>query len=267
MATDPTGRPTSPQSRRAERACRKRPAGISWMHFTRMGAYDAGHEIPIIVARRGVLRLRRARQALSGRPLGAVLRQRRPRPRGARRGCRAARSKELGFFTNWSYAHPKAIELAARIADAAPGDLNRVFFTSGGSEAVESALEAGAPVPQAHRQRRCKHKIIARETRLPRHHLRRALDHRHHPLCAASSSRWCRAPTTCPTRTSTAGPRSRDPALGGRRRSSEVIEFEGPETVAAVILEPVQNSGGCFVPPGRLLAARARDLRPATTCC
>ena len=53
----------------------------------------------------------------------------------------ADQAKELGFFTNWSYAHPRAIELAARIAELAPGDLNRVFFTSGGSEAVESALK------------------------------------------------------------------------------------------------------------------------------
>ena len=53
----------------------------------------------------------------------------------------ADQAKELGFFTNWSYAHPPAIELAARIASLAPGDLNRVFFTSGGSEAVESALK------------------------------------------------------------------------------------------------------------------------------
>ena len=53
----------------------------------------------------------------------------------------ADQAKELGFYTNWSYAHPQAIELAARIAELAPGDLNRVFFTSGGSEAVDSALK------------------------------------------------------------------------------------------------------------------------------
>src|SRR5204863_8328695 len=53
----------------------------------------------------------------------------------------ADQARELGFFTNWSYAHPPAIELAARVAALAPGDLNRVFFTSGGSEAVESALK------------------------------------------------------------------------------------------------------------------------------
>jgi adenosylmethionine-8-amino-7-oxononanoate aminotransferase len=47
--------------------------------------------------------------------------------------------RELPFYTNWTYAHPRAIELAAEVASLAPGDLNRVFFCSGGSEAVESA--------------------------------------------------------------------------------------------------------------------------------
>ena len=51
----------------------------------------------------------------------------------------AKQAGELAFFPIWSYAHPKAIELADRLADLAPGDLNRVFFTTGGSEAVESA--------------------------------------------------------------------------------------------------------------------------------
>ena len=109
-----------------------------WMHFTRMGAY-ADHEVPDDRARRGLLRLGRARQALPGRPLRAVLRERRPRPRRSWPRRPRARRKELGFYVNWSYAHPPAIELAARVAALAPGDLNRVFFTSGGSEAVESA--------------------------------------------------------------------------------------------------------------------------------
>src|SRR5689334_24436855 len=62
----------------------------------------------------------------------------------------AEQVKELAFFTNWSYAHPKAIELAARIASLTPGDLNKVFFTSGGSEAVESAIKLSR---QYHRMR------------------------------------------------------------------------------------------------------------------
>ncbi len=51
----------------------------------------------------------------------------------------ARQAQELEFFPLWSYAHPKAIELAERLASYAPGDLNRVFFTTGGGEAVESA--------------------------------------------------------------------------------------------------------------------------------
>ena len=56
----------------------------------------------------------------------------------------ADQGAELGFFTNWSYAHPQAIELATRIATLAPGDLNRVFFTSGGSEAVDRRSSSAA---------------------------------------------------------------------------------------------------------------------------
>jgi adenosylmethionine-8-amino-7-oxononanoate aminotransferase len=45
----------------------------------------------------------------------------------------------LSFNTNWGTAHPPAIRLAAALAERAPGDINRVFFTSGGSESVETA--------------------------------------------------------------------------------------------------------------------------------
>ena len=74
----------------------------------------------------------------------------------------ADQARELGFFTNWTYAHPPAIELAARIAELAPGDLNRVFFTSGGSEAVESAIKLGRQYYKVTGNPN-KYKIIARE--------------------------------------------------------------------------------------------------------
>ncbi len=54
---------------------------------------------------------------------------------------------------------------------------------------------------------------------------------------------------------------NRDP-LWAANAIEERILFEGPETVAAVILEPVQNAGGCFTPARGVLAAGARDLRP-----
>ncbi len=66
----------------------------------------------------------------------------------------AAQVRELGFYTNWSYAHPRAIELAERIAGSRPRDLNRVFFTSGGSEAVESALKLCPQLPPPQRRGR-----------------------------------------------------------------------------------------------------------------
>ncbi len=68
--------------------------------------------------------------------------------------------RELPFYTNWSYAHPRAIELAHELASLAPGDLNRVFFVSGGSEAVESAWKLARQYHAARGERRWK--VVAR---------------------------------------------------------------------------------------------------------
>src|SRR5205807_4078782 len=65
-----------------------------------------------------------------------------------------AQMRELPFYTNWSYAHPRAIELAQEVASLAPGDLNRVFFVSGGSEAVESARKLARQYYQARGSKR-----------------------------------------------------------------------------------------------------------------
>ena len=108
------------------------------MHFTRMGEYTAA-EVPIIVRGDGCYledaNGRRYLDALAGLfsvNIGYSF--------GEEIGQAALEQmRELPFYTNWSYAHPRAIELAAEIASLAPGDLNRVFFCSGGSEAVESA--------------------------------------------------------------------------------------------------------------------------------
>jgi len=64
----------------------------------------------------------------------------------------AKQAETLSFFPLWSYATPTAIELSERIAGYAPGDLNRVFFTTGGGEAVESAWKL--ELLQADRQTR-----------------------------------------------------------------------------------------------------------------
>src|SRR5437868_14989867 len=110
-----------------------------WMHFTRMGSY-ADHDVPVLVRGEGCYVWdEHGKRYLDG--LSALFCVNAGHGRAELGEAAAAQAKELGFYTNWSYAHPPAIELAARIAALAPGDLNRVFFTSGGSEAVESAIK------------------------------------------------------------------------------------------------------------------------------
>src|ERR1700732_2973107 len=108
-----------------------------WLHFTRMSGY-ADHDVPVIVRGSGAYVFdqhgRRYLDGLSGLFVSQVGHG---RQEIAEAGARQA--GELAYFPLWSYAHPKAIELAQRLADLAPGDLNRVFFTTSGSEAVESS--------------------------------------------------------------------------------------------------------------------------------
>ena len=158
MATTPqTVYETGPVTELQEKARRH-----LWMHFTRMGAYDDSHEIPIIVRGEGsYVYDEHGKRYLDG--LSALFCVNAGHGRAEIGEAAAAQVKELGFYTNWSYAHPKAIELAERIAALAPGDLNRVFFTSGGSEAVESAWKLAR---QYHKLtgNPLKTKIISRET-------------------------------------------------------------------------------------------------------
>src|SRR5215510_9750635 len=109
-----------------------------WLHFTRMGGYGED-EIPVIVRGEGChlydANGKRYLDALAG--LFAV---QIGYSHGEEIGQAALEQmRELPFYTNWTYAHPRAIELASEVASLAPGDLNRVFFVSRGSEAVESA--------------------------------------------------------------------------------------------------------------------------------
>jgi adenosylmethionine-8-amino-7-oxononanoate aminotransferase len=225
-----------------------------WMHFTRHGAYE-GAEVPIITRAEGCYVWdEHGKRYLDG--LSALFCVNAGHGRTEIGEAMARQVEELDFFTVWSYAHPRAIELAARIASLAPADLNRVFFTSGGSEAVESALKLAR---NYHRLRGNgqKTKLVAREiayhgtslgalsaTGIP------ALRSQFEPLAPGGlhvantdSYRW---------------PADRDP-LWAADQIEEKILFEGPETVAAVILEPVQNAGGC-IPPQEGYFQRVREI-------
>ena len=215
-----------------------------WLHFARMGAYE-DHEMPIIVRGEGCYVWdEHGNRYLDG--LSGLFCVNAGHGRTELGEAAARQVEELDFYVLWSYGHPRAIELAARIASLAPYDLNRVFFTSGGSEAVESALKLAR---NYHRLRGMgqKHKVIAREIAYHGTSLGALsatgitnLRSQFEPLTPGG----CHVPNTNIYR----WPEDRHP-LWAAEAIAERIEFEGPETVAAVILEPVQNAGGCFVPP------------------
>ena len=214
-----------------------------WMHFTRMGAFDKA-EMPIIARGEGCYVWDvNGKRYLDGLSALFCVNAGHGRPELAQ--AASAQMRELDYYVMWSFAHPRAIELATRIASLTPGDLNRVFFTSGGSEAVESAIKL---VRNFHRVtgNGAKHKLIAREiayhgttlgalsaTGIP--NLRSQFE--------PHTPGGCHVPNTDDYR----WPEDRDP-LWAADKIEERILFEGPETVAAVIIEPVQNAGGCIVP-------------------
>jgi len=219
-----------------------------WLHFTRMAAYGDS-EVPIIVSGDGCYLTdshgTRYLDALAG--LFAV-------QIGYSYGDEVGQAaheqmKELPFYTNWSYAHPRAIELAHEVAQLAPGDLNRVFFVSGGSEAVESAWKLARQYHAARGERRWK--AIGRRTAY------------HGTTMGALSINGIAAiknvfeplvPETFHVRNTNRYHRP------GEETEEEFTAFllddleeaiiaAGPSTVAMVIMEPVQNAGGAFTPP------------------
>ncbi|MEP6599594.1 MAG: aspartate aminotransferase family protein, partial [Actinomycetota bacterium] len=220
-----------------------------WMHFTRQSSY-ATAPVPTIVRGEGAyiwdVNGKRYLDGLAGL---FVVQAGHGRVELAEAAYRQA--SQLAFFPLWSYAHPQAIELADRLADYAPGDLNKVFFTTGGGEAVETAWKlakqyfklTGKPM---------KHKVISRAvayhgtpqgalsiTGIP------AAKQMFEPLVPGghkvANTNFYRAPE-----------HGDDLEAFGRWAADQIdfaIQMEGPETVACVFLEPVQNSGGCFPPP------------------
>ena len=226
-----------------------------WMHFTRMGGYDDEHPIPIIARGEGAYVYDdHGNRYLDG--LSGLFCCNAGHGRAEIGEAMEKQVRELDFVTNWSYAHPRAIELAARIASMTPGDLNRIFFTSGGSESVESAFKLAR---QYYRStgRGQKHKIIAREV---------AYHGTTMGALMATGLTGLRAPFEpfaqggchVPNTNEYHWPADRDP-LWAAEKIAERIEFEGPETVAAVILEPLQNAGGC-IPPQEGYFQRVREI-------
>jgi adenosylmethionine-8-amino-7-oxononanoate aminotransferase len=248
-----------------------------WLHFTRMGGY-ADSEVPIIVRGDGCYledaNGKRYLDALAGLfsvNIGYGF--------GEEMGeAAAAQMRELPFYTNWSYAHPRAIELAAEIASLAPGDLNRVFFVSGGSEAVESAWKLCRQYYAARGQTRTTAAVVSSDDDIP------VRVDEAHAIPRGGERRWKAISRHLAYHGTTMGALSINgiPALrtpfeplvpdvlhvrntNRYHRPPEETEEQftamlledlehtimtaGPETVCMVIMEPVQNAGGAFTPP------------------
>src|ERR1700747_193401 len=182
--------------------------------------------------------------------------------------------RELPFYPNWSYAHPRAIELAAEIASLAPGDLNRVFFVNGGSEAVEAAWKRARQYYQARGEKRVRTDLGGLESEIR---------HDEH-LAAPPGRRYKAIARNVAYHGTTFGalsingiaalrtpfeplvPEVRHVSNTNRyHRPPEETEEEftaflldeldrqhismGPETVCLVHMEPIQNAGGSFIAP------------------
>ncbi|WP_137121865.1 aspartate aminotransferase family protein [Segeticoccus rhizosphaerae] len=228
-----------------------------WGHFTRQSTYEptsaggAGGNVPIIVRGDGAHifddRGRKYIDGLAGLFTVQVGHGRRELAEAA-----AKQAEQLAYFPLWSYATPPAIELAERLSAQAPGDLNRVFFTTGGGEAVESAWKLAKQYFKL-TGKPGKHKVISRAVA---YHgtPQGALSITGIPFAKAPFEPLVPGAFKVPNTNIYRADESLrdDPKHFGRwaaDRIAEAIEFEGPETVAAVFLEPVQNSGGCFPPP------------------
>src|SRR4051812_50033275 len=100
-----------------------------WMHFSRMGAYEDGAEVPIITRGDGCYVWdQHGKKYLDG--LSSLFCTNIGHGRAEVAQAGAAQGKEVALFTNWSYAHPPAIELAAKNAQPTPGGPHPRVFTS-----------------------------------------------------------------------------------------------------------------------------------------
>jgi adenosylmethionine-8-amino-7-oxononanoate aminotransferase len=243
-----------------------------WLHFTRMGGYADG-EVPMIVRGDGCYledaNGKRYLDALAGLfsvNIGYGF--------GDEIGQAAHdQMRELPFYTNWSYAHPRAVELAAEIASLTPGDLNRVFFVSGGSEAVEAAWKLARQYYLARGGKRLPEGVSqGGETRQdervgapappPYKAIARQIAYHGTTMGALSingipSLRAPFEPLVPEVRHVRNTNRYHRPAAETEEEFTQLllvdledtIEAMGPESVCLVHMEPVQNAGGAFTPP------------------
>ena len=232
-----------------------------WMHFTRMSTYDADHEVPVMVRGEGAYVYdQHGKRYLDG--LAGLFTSQLGHGRTELAEASSKQAGELAYFPLWTYAHPRAIELADRLAELAPGNLNRVFFTSGGSEAVESAWKLARQYFRILGQP-WRYKVISRDIAYHGTSMG-ALSITGIPSLKTPSSPWCPGPSRCPTRTSTGPlsmPTTTRPSAAGRPTRST-----GPSSGRGQRRWPPSTSSPCRTPAGASRRPRATSHRVREIC-
>jgi adenosylmethionine-8-amino-7-oxononanoate aminotransferase len=215
-------------------------------HFTR-GQVWYGSDLPVIVRGEGsYLYDERGTRVLDG--LAGLFCVNMGHGRTDIPAAATKQMEQLAYWTNWSAAHPASVEAATLIAELAPGDLDTVFFVNSGSEAVESAIKFARQyhVSQGQPQRT---KIIARDMAYHGTTLG-ALAVTGIPKFKAAFGPLMPGVRHVPHTLGETVPEGGTAAdLPSVRALVAAIEEEGPETIAALFAEPVQNSRGALVPP------------------
>jgi len=206
------------------------------LHFTPLA--DTGPNIPVIVSGEGCyVKDDRGKTYIDG--LGALFTTQIGHGRRELAKVAARQIEELAYYPAWSFMHPRCVELSERLDALAPGDLGVSFFVNSGSEAVEAAMKLAR---QYHRAKGefGRFKFVSRDVA-------------YHGTTFGALSVNGVAAFREPFEPLVPGcvhvPNTAQDPEGAAGAIADAIEEEGPETVAAVFLEPVQNAGGCLVPP------------------
>ena len=229
-----------------------------WLNFSRMGVYNEDTPVPLIVRGQGIYVYDdQGREYIDA--ISSLFTSQLGHAQPALADAAYEQMRTLAYFPLWTYAHPTAVELANKLAELAPGDLNRVFFTSGGAEANETAWKlarqyfklTGHPnktkVVSRHlayhgtamgalaitglsEMKEVFEPLVPGAVKVPNTNFYRATVH---TTDEYAFGQWC------------------------AEQLEAAIVNEGPDTVALVMIEPVQNAGGCYTaPPGYLEKVR-----------
>ena len=171
----------------------------------------------------------------------------------------AAQGRELSYVSSTTFTTAPAVQLADQLAELTPGDLNRVFFVSGGSEAVETALKIAKQV-QAMRGFPRRYKIIARRGSY------HGMTHGAMSLTATRNENhfgpfmYGVSHVPHPNRyRSDFGVEGEQADIMAAKFVELEIENQNPETVAAVIGEPISSAAGLHV-PGKVYWQMLREI-------